>query len=41
VVPDEMIRLLNDPDPQKAARVIAAIMQMKKLDLNELRRVLK
>jgi predicted 3-demethylubiquinone-9 3-methyltransferase (glyoxalase superfamily) len=38
VVPDEMIRLLTDPDPGKAARVAAAMMQMKKLDLHELRR---
>jgi len=38
VVPDEMIRLLTDPDPHKVARVTAAIMQMNKLDLDELRR---
>ncbi|RDI97791.1 VOC family protein [Dyella solisilvae] len=38
VVPDEMIRLLTDPDPGKVARVTAAIMQMKKLDLSELLR---
>ncbi|HET6553829.1 MAG TPA: VOC family protein [Dyella sp.] len=38
VVPDEMIRLLTDPDPAKVARVHGAIMQMKKLDLNELRK---
>ncbi|WP_267223624.1 VOC family protein [Dyella silvae] len=38
VVPDEMIRLLTDPDPGKVARVTAALMQMKKLDLHELRR---
>lgn len=38
VVPDEMIRLLTDPDQGKVARVTAALMQMKKLDLHELRR---
>lgn len=38
VVPDEMIQLLSDADPHKVARVTAAMMQMKKLDLNELRR---
>jgi predicted 3-demethylubiquinone-9 3-methyltransferase (glyoxalase superfamily) len=38
VVPDEMIRLLTDPDAGKVARVTAALMQMKKLDLHELRR---
>lgn len=38
VVPDEMIRLLTDPDPGKVARVTAALMHMKKLDLHELRR---
>jgi len=38
VVPDEMIRLLTDPDVRRVARVTAAIMQMKKLDLHELRR---
>ena len=38
VVPDEMIRMLADPDPGKVARVTAAIMQMKKLDLDALKR---
>ncbi len=38
VVPDEMIRMLADPDAGRVARVTAAIMQMKKLDLDVLKR---
>jgi len=38
VVPEEMLHMLADPDPAKVARVHGAIMQMKKLDLNGLRR---
>ncbi len=38
VVPREMIDILNSGDKEKAARVTAAIMTMKKLDLNLLRK---
>jgi predicted 3-demethylubiquinone-9 3-methyltransferase (glyoxalase superfamily) len=33
IVPTALLRLLNDPDPQKAARVMNAMMQMEKLDI--------
>jgi predicted 3-demethylubiquinone-9 3-methyltransferase (glyoxalase superfamily) len=38
VVPDRMMTLLQDPDRAKAQRVVAAMMKMVKLDLNELQR---
>jgi predicted 3-demethylubiquinone-9 3-methyltransferase (glyoxalase superfamily) len=38
VIPDEMLRMFSDPDPAKVARVTAAMMQMKKIDLAALRR---
>jgi predicted 3-demethylubiquinone-9 3-methyltransferase (glyoxalase superfamily) len=38
VVPVELPALLSHPDPEKARRATAAMMQMKKLDVNELRR---
>ncbi|WP_430390972.1 VOC family protein [Dyella sp. 20L07] len=38
IVPDEMMRMFSDPDPAKVARVTAAVMQMKKIDLAALRR---
>ncbi|WP_114239879.1 VOC family protein [Dyella sp. C9] len=37
VVPDEMIRMLGAADPAKVARVTAALMRMKKIDLAVLR----
>jgi predicted 3-demethylubiquinone-9 3-methyltransferase (glyoxalase superfamily) len=33
VVPIQLIRLLKDPDPAKAARVMQAMLQMAKLDI--------
>jgi predicted 3-demethylubiquinone-9 3-methyltransferase (glyoxalase superfamily) len=33
IVPIEMIRLLSDPDPQRAQRAMAAMLQMRRLDL--------
>jgi predicted 3-demethylubiquinone-9 3-methyltransferase (glyoxalase superfamily) len=38
VVPVELPALLADPDPEKARRATEAMMQMKKLDLEALRR---
>lgn len=38
VVPDEMLQLLSSGDAASVARVHAAIMGMKKLDLDEMRR---
>ncbi len=37
VVPVAMHELLGDPDPQKAGRVMAAMLRMKKIDLGVLR----
>lgn len=38
VVPTELVQLLSDPDPEKARRAMAAMLQMKKIDLAALRR---
>jgi predicted 3-demethylubiquinone-9 3-methyltransferase (glyoxalase superfamily) len=38
IVPESLGRLLNDPDPQKAQRVMGAMMTMKKIDIAELER---
>jgi predicted 3-demethylubiquinone-9 3-methyltransferase (glyoxalase superfamily) len=38
VVPNEMAELMSDPDRDKAGRVMEALLQMKKLDIAELRR---
>ena len=33
VVPTELSKLMNDPDPQKAGRVMQAMLQMDKIDI--------
>nr|MBA3894827.1 VOC family protein [Gemmatimonadales bacterium] len=38
VVPDRSIELLTDPDPEKGRRVMAAILEMKKIDVAGLER---
>ncbi|MFO7587479.1 MAG: VOC family protein [Gemmatimonadota bacterium] len=38
VIPTPMIEMMNDPDPERSSRVMSAMMKMKKLDLDELRR---
>ena len=38
VVPSEMMALLQDPDPGRAQRATAAMMQMKRIDVAEIRR---
>lgn len=38
IVPTPLIRLLSDPDPVKAQRVMAAMMKMKKIDIAALQR---
>jgi predicted 3-demethylubiquinone-9 3-methyltransferase (glyoxalase superfamily) len=38
VVPKTLIELITDPDPAKAQRVTQAMLQMKKLDIDQLRR---
>jgi predicted 3-demethylubiquinone-9 3-methyltransferase (glyoxalase superfamily) len=38
VVPSEMMTLLQDPDPGRAQRAMDAMMQMKRIDVAEIRR---
>jgi predicted 3-demethylubiquinone-9 3-methyltransferase (glyoxalase superfamily) len=38
VVPTEIIELLSDPDPEKAQRATAAVLQMRKLDIAAVQR---
>lgn len=38
ITPEAMDKMLNDPDPAKAARVMKAMMRMIKLDIAELER---
>lgn len=38
VIPPGAIDLIADPDPARAARATAAMMRMKKLDVEEMRR---
>ena len=38
IVPRRMLELLQDPDPQRSARAVAAMMQMGKLDVAALER---
>lgn len=37
IVPDELGALLGNPDPEKAARAMAAMLKMRKLDIEALR----
>jgi predicted 3-demethylubiquinone-9 3-methyltransferase (glyoxalase superfamily) len=36
IVPNSLSRMLSDPDPAKSGRVMQAMLQMQKLDLNRL-----
>jgi predicted 3-demethylubiquinone-9 3-methyltransferase (glyoxalase superfamily) len=38
IVPDALPRLLGDPDREKAQRVMAAMLKMKKIEVDELER---
>jgi len=38
VVPSVLSDLLSDPDPEKSRRVMKALLQMKKIDIETLRR---
>ena len=38
IVPTILGELLNDPDPEKSKRVMQAMLQMKKIDINALKR---
>jgi predicted 3-demethylubiquinone-9 3-methyltransferase (glyoxalase superfamily) len=37
IVPAALIEMLEDPDPAKSQRVMTAVLQMKKLDIDKLR----
>jgi predicted 3-demethylubiquinone-9 3-methyltransferase (glyoxalase superfamily) len=37
IVPNALIELLNDPDPVKSGRVMQAMLQMKKIDIEMLK----
>jgi predicted 3-demethylubiquinone-9 3-methyltransferase (glyoxalase superfamily) len=38
VVPNVLLGMINDPDSEKSERVMAAMLQMKKIDIDELKR---
>ena len=38
IVPNALPRLLGDPDPERAQRVMAAMLKMKKIEIAELER---
>jgi len=38
IVPTVLVELLSDPDPEKSRRVMKAMLQMKKIDIETLRR---
>jgi predicted 3-demethylubiquinone-9 3-methyltransferase (glyoxalase superfamily) len=38
VIPDSLLELINDPDPQRAARATEAMLKMKKIDIATLRK---
>jgi predicted 3-demethylubiquinone-9 3-methyltransferase (glyoxalase superfamily) len=37
IVPTLLVKLLNDPDPEKTRRVMKAMLQMKKIDIESLK----
>lgn len=38
IVPSALLKMMRDPDPEKSKRVVSAMMQMKKLDIERLKR---
>jgi predicted 3-demethylubiquinone-9 3-methyltransferase (glyoxalase superfamily) len=38
IVPRALVELISDPDPQKAGRVMEAMIKMKKIDIDQLKR---
>ncbi len=38
IVPSVLIEMINDPDSEKSQRAMEAMLQMKKIDINELKR---
>ncbi len=41
IIPTALPRLLGDPDPEKSQRVMAAMLEMKKIEIGELERAAK
>jgi predicted 3-demethylubiquinone-9 3-methyltransferase (glyoxalase superfamily) len=37
IIPGDLTEMVSDPDPEKSARVMKAILQMKKVDINTLK----
>jgi predicted 3-demethylubiquinone-9 3-methyltransferase (glyoxalase superfamily) len=37
IIPNVLMKLMSDPDPQKSARVMKAMLQMDKIDIQRLR----
>jgi predicted 3-demethylubiquinone-9 3-methyltransferase (glyoxalase superfamily) len=37
IVPTVLVKLLNDPDPEKSRRAMKAMLQMKKIDIEALK----
>lgn len=38
IVPRVLIEMIKDPDPEKSGRVMEAMLQMKKIDIEKLKR---
>ncbi len=38
IIPNQMLEMLSDPDPNKSGKVMQAMLQMKKIDLNVLKK---
>ena len=38
IVPRLLVELISDPDPQKSGRVMEAMLKMKKIDIDQLKR---
>jgi predicted 3-demethylubiquinone-9 3-methyltransferase (glyoxalase superfamily) len=38
VIPTELMSLLSDPDPDRAQRAIQAMLQMRRIDIAEIKR---
>jgi predicted 3-demethylubiquinone-9 3-methyltransferase (glyoxalase superfamily) len=41
IVPTILMKLINDPDPEKAKRAMQAMMQMKKIDIARLQQAVE
>ncbi|WP_285765932.1 VOC family protein [Peribacillus sp. SI8-4] len=40
IIPEHITDMINDPDPERSARVMTALYQMKKIDINTLKQAL-